>query len=53
VVEATCDDELSAKRLLDFHGKVVVALHQALYGGTVSCTNIEAVLRDAKMKAPG
>ena len=52
VVTATCDGSLTARRLTDFHGKVVVCLHEMFYAGTLCTTDVAAVLRNAKLKAP-
>ena len=51
-VAGTCDGLLTPRQVIDFHGKIVVCLHEMFYGGTLACADVEAVLRSAKMKAP-
>ena len=50
IVEATCDGRMSAAKVVDFHGKIVVCLDEMFYGGTLSTTDVETVLRNAKLK---
>ena len=50
IVEATCDNRMSASKIVEFHGKIMVCLSEMFYGGTLSTTDVEAVLRNAKLK---
>ena len=52
LVDATCDRSLSAAQVLAFHGKLSVCLHEAFYCGELLQTDVEVVLRQAKLKAP-
>ena len=51
LLTAGCDGKLTPSVVLDFHGKLVVVLHQALPGGHVTHTDVEGVLLSAKLKS--
>lgn len=55
LVDAACDRALSAARVVEFHGKLVVCLHEMFTsggGGHVRYGDVDTVLRNAKLKAP-
>ena len=50
VVDATCDNVLTASQLMSYHGKIAVCLREMFYGGHLYTTDTETVLRNAKLK---
>lgn len=52
LVDAACDGALSPAQVVAFHGKLVVCLHEAAFAGRLLHSNVETVLRSAKLKAP-
>lgn len=52
VVDATCDKKLVPSHVLDFHGKICVCISECFYEGQLTITDVETVLRNAKLKAP-
>lgn len=52
VIGAVCEGRLRPARVLDFHGKIVVALDEAVHGGVLVSRNVDNVLRLAKLKHP-
>jgi hypothetical protein len=51
-VKETCDRSLTPDKVLAFHGKVRVCLNEMFFAGTLVHTDVELVLRNAKMKPP-
>lgn len=51
-VRETCDRSLNPEKVLSFHGKVRVCLNEMFFGGDLVCTDVEHVLRSAKLKPP-
>ena len=53
VTQVCAEEPPTASRLAEFYGKVVVCLHEAFSGqGFQLQRNVEAILRNAKLKAP-
>ena len=52
LVTAACDDALSPAQVVAFHGKLVVVLDHAFRGGAQVHSDVPAILRAAKLKAP-
>jgi hypothetical protein len=52
LITAVCEDRLTAKQLVDFHGKVSVCLHEMFVQGVQIYSDIGTVLRNSKLKAP-
>jgi hypothetical protein len=50
IITAVCDGRLNPAHLVDFHGKVVVALDEAVWEGVLVHSDPETVLRNAKLK---
>jgi hypothetical protein len=46
----TCDRSLSPEKVVAFHGKARVCLNEMFLGGELLCTDVEQVLRNAKLK---
>lgn len=51
LVAATCDGRLTPAQLVAFHGKVAVCLAVACPGGALRHTDVQAVLKLAKLKS--
>ena len=52
LADAVCDRALSAAQVVAFHGKLAVSMHEAFFCGELLLTDVEMVLRQAKLKAP-
>lgn len=52
LVDATCEKSLSPAAVAANHGKVTVCLREAVVDGRLVHTDVETVLRNAKLKAP-
>jgi len=50
IITAVCDGRLNPAHLVDFHGKVVVALDEAVWEGVLVHSDPDIVLRNAKLK---
>lgn len=50
VVTATCDKRLTSAQVVAFHGKVCVCLNEMFFGGHQVYSDVETVLRNAKLK---
>ena len=52
LVNATCENAMSPPHVLALHGKIAVCMNEAFYGGRLLHSDVETVLRNAKLKAP-
>jgi hypothetical protein len=52
VVHAAAEGSLAASRVAAASGKAATALAEAFSGGHIAISDLEAVLRNAKLKAP-
>lgn len=50
LVRATCDGAPTPAQVLAFHGKLRVCVSEMFAGGDLVCTDVELVLRNAKLK---
>jgi len=51
IIIAVCEDKLTYQQIINFHGKVIQCIHEAYPEGIRRNTNVESVLRLAKLKA--
>lgn len=52
VVHATCDKRLTCAQVIAFHGKICVCLNEMFFGGHQVYSDVDTVLRNAKLKPP-
>ena len=52
LVRACCDGAPTAERVLAFHGKLRVCVSEMFFAGHLVCSDVELVLRNAKLKPP-
>lgn len=52
LIAAVCENRLSPKLLAEYHGKVAVCLSEMFPSGVQAYSDVEAVLRNSKLKAP-
>jgi predicted short-subunit dehydrogenase-like oxidoreductase (DUF2520 family) len=52
LVDGACDGALSPPQVVAFHGKLAVCLSEASFAGQLLHSDVEMVLRNAKLKAP-
>lgn len=53
LLNAVCEDRLTSQQIINFHGKIIQCFHEAYPEGIRRNTNVESVLRLAKLKAVG
>jgi hypothetical protein len=52
LVHACCDGAPSAERALAYHGKLRICVSEMFFAGALVCSDVELVLRNAKLKPP-
>ena len=52
LITAVCENRLTAKLLAEYHGKVVVCISEMFPAGVQAYSDVGAVMRNAKLKAP-